>query len=158
MTLASVGKSLRLGDHINVSVRIGLPSFASDDPARVASAGGIAGARHGVAEFAVGVLRILFERAVGEPLLVAKLHAAEVQHRILHRARHSLAPAALLAMKQGRQDARYQMDAGAGIADLGAGHHRETVDLTGGRCRAAGALGDVLIDLAVLVRDRGRIP
>ena len=38
------------------------------------------------------------------------------------------------------------------IADLRAGDERRAVAKAGGRCRAAGALRDVLVDLAVLVR------
>ena len=43
------------------------------------------------------------------------------------------------------------MQPGAGIADLGAGDERRPVAEAGGRGGAAGALGDVLVDLAVLV-------
>ena len=43
------------------------------------------------------------------------------------------------------------MQAGAAIADLRAGDERRAVAEAGGRGRAAGALRDVLIDLAVLV-------
>ena len=43
------------------------------------------------------------------------------------------------------------MQAGAGIADLRAGDERRALAEAGGRGRAAGALGDVLVDLAVLV-------
>ena len=44
------------------------------------------------------------------------------------------------------------MQAGAAVADLRAGDQRQAVAETGGRRRAAGALRDVLVDLAVLVR------
>ena len=44
------------------------------------------------------------------------------------------------------------MQPGAGIADLRAGDERRAVAEAGGRGRAAGALRDVLVDLAVLVR------
>ena len=57
-------------------------------------------------------------------------------------------------MKQGGQDARYQMDAGAGIANLGAGHQGQTFDFARSRGGSAGALGNVLVDLAVFVRTR----
>jgi hypothetical protein len=43
------------------------------------------------------------------------------------------------------------VEAGAGITDLGAGHHRDAVPESGGGGRAAGALRDVLVDLAFLV-------
>src|SRR5207245_11596340 len=42
--------------------------------------------------------------------------------------------------------------AGAGMAERRAGDARRAVAEAGSGCRAAGALGDVLIDLAVLVR------
>ncbi len=44
------------------------------------------------------------------------------------------------------------MQAGAAIADLRAGDERRAFAEAGGRGRAAGALRDVLVDLAVLVR------
>src|SRR6267378_911060 len=46
------------------------------------------------------------------------------------------------------------MQAGAAVADLRAGDERRAVVETSGGSRAAGTLGDVLIDLAVLVRSR----
>src|SRR5947207_4182371 len=46
------------------------------------------------------------------------------------------------------------MQSGAAVADLRAGDERRAVVEAGGRSRAAGALRDVLIDLAVLVRAR----
>src|ERR1700730_13479317 len=148
-------KSLCLSYHIFIGVRIGFPTLASDDPTRMTSSGSIARPRNGRAELAVRILRIFLEHAgTGEPLLVSKLHATEVQHGILHRDAHALSLAALFAMKQGGKDSRYEMNAGAGIADLGARNHRETVDLTGSRGRSAGTLSDILIDLAILKRTR----
>src|SRR5262245_19669757 len=126
-------KGLRLGNDIVVSVRLGFPALAADNTTGVTSSGGVTRSRRCVAEFAVGVLRILFERAMSESLLVPKLHTAEIQHGILHGASHALSPAALLAMKQGSQNAGDQMDAGSGIADLGTGHHRETTNLARSR-------------------------
>src|SRR2546430_13405535 len=46
------------------------------------------------------------------------------------------------------------MQPGAAVADLRAGDERRAVVEASGRSRAAGALRDVLIDLAVLVRAR----
>src|SRR5256885_13136078 len=46
------------------------------------------------------------------------------------------------------------MQSGAAVADLRAGDERRAVVEAGGRSRAAGALRDVLVDLAVLVRAR----
>src|SRR5215467_278391 len=146
-------KSLRLRDHIFISVRIGFPTLTSNDPAWMTSSGSIARPRRRRAEFAVGILRIFLEDAgTGEPLLVPKLHATEVQYGILHRDGHALSLAALFAMKQGGKDSSYEMNAGAGIADLGARNDRKTIDLTGSRGRSARALSDILIDLAILKR------
>ena len=95
------------------------------------SSGSIARPRHRSAEFAVGILRIFLEDAgTGEPLLVPKLYATEVQYGILHRDGHALSLAALFAMKQRGKDSSYEMNAGAGIADLRARNYRETIDLT----------------------------
>ena len=70
--LGQCGERGHLGDDVNVGVRIRLPSFAFDDPARLAAARGVTGARHRIAELAVGILRVLCEWAVGEALLVAE--------------------------------------------------------------------------------------
>ena len=59
---------------------------------------------------------------MGQPLLIAQLDPAEVQHRVLHRASDSLTAPASLALEERRQNSRHQVDAGTGIADLGAGH------------------------------------
>src|SRR5205085_12169313 len=83
--LGECWKGLCLSNHVLIGVGISLPALASDDPARVASSRSITGAGHGGAEFAVGVLRIFFEWAMGEPLLVTQLYTAEIQYGILHR-------------------------------------------------------------------------
>ena len=55
----------RLGDEIDVGVGIGLPAFALEDPARLAAAGIVAGARRRLAERnAFAVLAVFGERAV----------------------------------------------------------------------------------------------
>ena len=87
-----------------------------------------------------------------EPLLIAQLDAREVEHAVLHGAEHLLAAAGARTLEQRGDDAQRQMQAGARIADLRAGDERRAVTETGGRGRAAGALRDVLVDLAVLVR------
>src|SRR5690348_5744240 len=86
-----------------------------------------------------------------KPLLIAQLHAAEVQYGILHRARHALAFAGLLTLKKCRENSSHEMNAGTGIADLRACHKWESVDFTGCRRGPACALGDVLINFAILV-------
>ena len=91
---------------------------------------------------------------MGEPLLVAQLDAAEVEHAVLHRGQHALAAAGALALVERAHDAERQMQAGAGVADLRAGHQRNAVVEAGGRGGAAGALRHVLVDLAVLVGAR----
>src|SRR5688500_9513974 len=87
-----------------------------------------------------------------EPLLITQLDAAEVEHTVLHRAEHALATAGAHALEQRRDDAEREMQAGAAVADLRAGDERRAVTEASGRCGAAGALRDVLVDLAVFVR------
>jgi hypothetical protein len=100
---------------------------------------------------AFAVLAVFGERAVLEALLVAQFHAREIEHAVLHGAQHLLAAAGAHALIERRHDAEREMQAGAGIADLRAGDERRPVAEAGGRGRAAGALRDVLVDLAVLV-------
>src|SRR5581483_4022536 len=141
-----------LGDEIDVGIGIALPSFALHDPARLTAARIVAGARGRLAErHAFAVLAVFGERAVFEPLLIAQLDAGEIEHTVLHRREHLLTAAGARALKECGDDAEREMKAGAGIADLRAGDERRPVAETGRRSSAAGALRDVLIDLAVLV-------
>ena len=106
----------------------------------------------GVAEgHALSELAVFLERPVRQALLVAQLHPAQVEHAILHGRGHPLAPAGLRALEQRRDDAKREMQPGPGIADLGTGHKRRPIAEAGGRGRSAGALGDVLVDLAIFV-------
>src|SRR4029453_16307680 len=59
---------------------------------------------------------------------------------------------AFFALEQGSQDSSHQMDTGAGVADLSAGHQRDPIDLARRRGGAARAPRDVLIDPAVFER------
>src|SRR5205814_9471876 len=70
------------------------------------------------------------------------------------RGEHLLSASRADALIQGGHDAQGEMQSGAAVADLRAGDERRAVVEAGGRSRAAGALRDVLIDLAVLVRAR----
>src|SRR5450631_18175 len=143
----------RLGDEVDVGVRIGLPALALQDAPGLAAARIIAGARHRFAErnpFAI--LAIFLERTVGEALLVAQLDAREVQHAVLHRHRDALALSGHGALVERGEDAEPEMQPGAAVADLCAGHQRQAVAEARGRGRAAGALRDIFIDLAVFVR------
>src|SRR5262249_33444148 len=98
------------------------------------------------------ILAVFRERSVLQPLLVAQFHAAEIEHAVLHGAEDALAPARAQALIQCRADTEREGQSGAGIADLRARHQRWAfADARGGR-RTAGALRDVLIDLAVLIR------
>ena len=142
----------RLGDEIEIGIGVVLPALALDDPARLTAARIVAGARHRFAERnALAVLAVFGERTFFDALLVAQFHAREVEHAVLHGAEHLLAAAGAVALIKRRHDAEREMQAGAAVADLRAGDQRRTFAETGGRSRAARALGDVLIDLAVLV-------
>ena len=68
-----------------------------------------------------------------EALLIAELDPAEVEHAVLHRREHALAAAGLLALEQRRDDAEREVQPGAGVADLRAGHERRPVVEPGGR-------------------------
>ena len=109
----------RLGDDIGIRIGVGFPTLALDDPARLPAAGRIAGAGHGIAEVFVRVLGEFLQRPVGQALLIAQLDPAQVEHRVLHGAFDALAAARMGAVIQRRQNPGDQMDAGAGIADLG---------------------------------------
>ena len=87
----------------------------------------------------------------GEPLLVAQLDPREVQDTVLHRRRDLLAASGTLALVERGHDAKAKMQARSAVAHLGTGHEGRTVVEAGGRCRSAGALGHVFVDLAVLV-------
>ena len=143
----------RLRDEVDVGVGIGLPALAFQDPAWLAAAGIVAGPRHRISERnAFAILAVFGERSCFQALLVAQFHAREVEHAVLHGGEHLLAAAGAVALEQGRDDAERQMQAGAAVADLCAGDERRPVAEAGGRGRAAGALRDVLVDLAVLIR------
>src|SRR5579864_1504932 len=86
-----------------------------------------------------------------EALLIAQLYAAKIEHAILHRRLHALAFARHGALIERGDDAQRQMEPRAAVADLSAGDERRAFAEPGGRCRAAGALRDVLIDFAILV-------
>src|SRR5262245_57637904 len=142
----------RLGDEVDVGVGIVLPAFAFENPARLAAARIVAGARHGGAERnALAVLAVFLERPVLEALLVAQLDAGEIEHAVLHGGEHALAAAGAVALIERCDDAEREVQPGAGIADLRPRHQRRALAEAGGGGGAAGALGDVLVDLAVLV-------
>src|SRR3954462_10022224 len=134
---------LRLDDDVQPRVRAVVGHrLAAQGPAGLAAAGGVAGARDEVLELLV---RVLLERAVLEPLLVAQLHAAEVQDAAAHRDLHALAAARVGALVQRGADRAEQVDRIARVADLRAGDDRRAVLEAGGAHRAAGRLGDVLV-------------
>src|SRR5665213_2538084 len=140
-----------LGDEIDVGIGIGLPALAFQDAAGLAAAGIVAGARHRLAKrnpFAK--LAVFLQRAMGEPLLIAHLDACEVEHAVLHGGGDLLSLAGDGALIERGDDAERQMQPGAAVADLRAGDERQSVAESGGRCRTAGALRDVLIHLAIL--------
>src|SRR6202012_1841020 len=135
----------RLGDEVDVGIGIGLPALALENAARLTAAGIIAGARHRIAERnAFAELAVFLERAMGEALLIAQLDAREVEDAILHRGGDLLSLACDGALIERGDDAERQMQPGAAVADLRAGHKRQSVAKTGGGGGAAGALGDVL--------------
>ena len=104
----------RLRDEIDVGVGVLLPALAFEDAARLPAAGVVAGARHGLAERnALAMLAVFRQRPVLQALLVAHLHAGQVQDPVLHGDRHALALAGLGAVIEGRDDAEAEVKAGA---------------------------------------------
>src|SRR5262249_25038454 len=90
--IADLAPDRRLRDEIGVGVGIILPALAPENPARLAATRIVAGARHRLAERdALAVLAVFGERPMREPLLVAQLHAREIEHAVLHGAQHLLA-------------------------------------------------------------------
>ena len=140
---------------IDVSVGVGLPAFALENPARLTAAAGVAAAWHHVRKALVRVLWILFQVAqFVQAQLVTHLDAAQVEHGVLHGDSHFLAFAGLLAADVGRQDADGQVHAGVAVAQGGSRDHGAGLlafpPAGGGGC-AAGALGHVFVDLQVFV-------
>src|SRR5215218_4646053 len=142
----------RLGNEIDVRIRVGLPALAFQDPARLTATGVVSGARNRIAKRnAFAVLAVFLERTMGEALLVAQLYAREVQYAVLHGRRHPLSAPRHCALIESCDYPERQMQAGAAVANLRAGHQRKSVAEARGRCRSAGALRDVLIHLAIFV-------
>src|SRR6516165_3470683 len=142
----------RLGDEIDVGVGIALPALAFEDPAGLAAAGVVAGARHRFSERnAFAVLAVFGQRSVRQALLIAQLDAREIEHAVLHGAEHALPAPGANALIERADDAEGEVQTGAAVADLRASDERRAVAEPGGGGGAARALGDVLVDLAVLI-------
>src|SRR3954468_16126216 len=114
--------------------------LAAHGPPGLAAAGRVAGARDEVEELLV---RVLLERPVLEALLVAQLHAAEVEDAAAHRDLHALAATRVRALVQRGADRAEQVDRVARVADLRAGDDGRAVLEAGRAHRTAGRLRDV---------------
>ena len=68
----------------------------------LAAAGGVARSRHLVTEV---LIRIFTQRTAGEPLLVAKLDPAQIEHRLLHRHLDPLPTAGVRTLVERSQNA-----------------------------------------------------
>src|SRR3954463_11369739 len=123
--------------------------LSAHGPPVPAAAGRVAGSRDEVEELLV---RVLLERPVLEALLVAQLHAAEVEDAAAHRDLHPLAAARVGPLVQRGADRAEQVDRVARVPDLRAGHDGRAVLEAGGAHGAAGRLRDVLVRLGLLER------
>src|SRR5256885_15666832 len=95
--LAGPRPILLLDREVDVGIRVGLPTLAFQDPTGLTAAAGVTAARHRIAEWGVGVLRIFFEVShVLKTLLIAQFHAAQIEHGVLHRYSDLLSFAGLL--------------------------------------------------------------
>src|SRR5690606_28467077 len=90
--------------------------------------------------------------SVREALLITQLDAAEVEHAVLHRAGDALAFTRARALEKCGDDAEREMQSRSAVADLRARHERQAIAEACRRGRAAGALRDVFVNLAILVR------
>src|SRR5579863_1779625 len=145
----------RLSNEIDVGVGVAFPAFAFENPAGLAAARIVAGARRRRTERdAFAILAVFGEWAVLEALLIAQFYAGKIKYAVLHGAEHLLATAGAGSLEERRYDTERQMQSGAGIADLSAGDERRPLPEAGGRGRTARALGDVLVHFTVLVRPR----
>ena len=97
------------------------------------------------------MLAVFGQRPVSQTLLIAQLDAREIEHAVLHGAQHALATAGADALIERADDAEREVHPGAAVADLRAGDERRAVAEAGRGGGAARALGDVLVDLAILV-------
>ena len=135
-----------LDDHVDIIVLAAGRAFQGG--AGLSPARGVGRAGHEIAELLGGVFG---QGAVGQPLLVAQLDPAQVEHRILHGHLHPLSPAGFFALEQGGQDAGHAVYSRARIADLGAGGQGHAVLEAGRAHGAAHGLGDGFIRLEVHV-------
>src|ERR1700758_5369726 len=94
-----------LDDHVDVVVRTA--TLCPDRPPWLTAAGRVAGSGDLVGEVLVGVLA---ERAVREPLLVAQLHPAQVEYRLLHGDLDTLPAAGVRALVERGHDSRNEVD------------------------------------------------
>ncbi len=141
-----------LNREVDVSVRVGFPALALEHPTRLTATAGVTATRHDIAELAVRILRILFEVAdTVQTLLVAQLHAAQVDDRILHRDSDLLATARLTTADDGRQNTDREVHAGVAVAQRCGRHRGGAVPETRRRRCAACALRHVLVHLQVVV-------
>ena len=140
----------RLNDHVHVVV-LAARAAAQRGPG-LTSARGVSRARYDAVE---GLVRILAEPAVLQALLVAHLHAAQVQNGILHRADDALAASAVdVALVERREDRSDGVDARARVADLRTGHRRPPIGPARRTHRAAHRLRDGFVRFEILVATR----
>src|SRR6476659_6633321 len=97
------------------------------------------------------LVRILRERAAREPLLIAKLHAAQVEDRLLHGDLDTLSTTGVRALVQRGENPRDEVDSGTRVTDLSTGRHRRPVLETRGCHRAAHRLRDDFVGFEVEV-------
>src|SRR5580704_437775 len=84
-----------------------------------------------------------------EPLLIAHLYPAQVEHRVLHRNLDALPAPAASALVERSKDRRGHMHSRAGIAYLRSRAGRRPVLISGGAHRTAHCLRNGLVGLAI---------
>src|SRR6185312_863728 len=118
----------RLRDEIDVRIRIALPAFAFQNPARLTATRIIAGAWHRLPERnTFAVLAVFRERPMLEPLLIAQFYPREIEDPILHGGEHALSAAGAHALVECADNPECEVQASAGIANLRPRYERRAV-------------------------------
>src|SRR3981189_3906713 len=111
-----------------VSVGVSLPSLSLQDPARLATATGVAATGHRVAELAVRVLRVLLQVAdLLQALLVAELDPGQGEYGVLHGHRYLLAHSGRVALDDRGEQADQQVHTAVAVAEGRAADGRRAV-------------------------------
>src|SRR5262252_7751969 len=121
----------------------------------MASTGGIARTRYGLAK---GFRGILGQGTMLEPLVVTHLDTYQIEHTVLHSHFHTLPMPSLRTLIERRQNSRYHMDTRTCVANLRARTERRTVFQTSRAHRPPHRLRNGLVGFEIAVRTKQAKP